>query len=248
MNASLPMYMRPELAEDHNLYWSLIKKHLNQYSINVSGDLQHPTDFNAFWLDKNLLLSQTCGMPYRNSLHGKVQLVGTPDFNVSGCKPGYYCSAMVVRPEDKDKPLAEFKKRVLAYNSKDSQSGYSAPYWHCHNAGFWFDKTHCSGGHQLSALAVLDGTADIAAIDAVTWRMLCTYEPFTSNLHVLDWTKPTPGLPYITSLDHDPEQIHKAVSLAIDELPTPAKERLGIRSLIHFEAQDYLAIKNPDTN
>ena len=106
MKASLPMYMRPELIDDHNLYWSLINQNLTQLAITSATELEHPSDLGAFCLDKNLLLTQTCGMPYRNSLHGKVQLVGTPDFKVYGCEPGYYRSAIVVRAEEGDKAVS----------------------------------------------------------------------------------------------------------------------------------------------
>ena len=246
MKASLPMYMRPELIDDHNVYWSLINQNLTQHAITSATELEHPSDLGAFCLDKNLLLTQTCGMPYRNSLHGKVQLVGTPDFKVYGCEPGYYRSAIVVRAEEGDKALSSFKDGVLALNSTTSQSGYSAAYWHCRAHGFWFDKTLTSGGHQASAMAVAEGKADIAAIDAVTWRLLCSYEPFTSQLTALDWTEPTPGLPYITSNNHDPNKIFQAISAAIDALPEQTKERLGIHSLIRFTAEDYLSVKNPD--
>lgn len=85
MFASLPMYQRDELNEAHDEYWYLISKKLgHNIHLTKTGD---ETDL---WLDPNLLLSQTCGMPYRTYLHDKVTLVGTPDYGVNRCPPGRY--------------------------------------------------------------------------------------------------------------------------------------------------------------
>ncbi len=247
MTASLPMYMRPELSDAHNTYWSLIQSQLKNRGITAPDVLQHPSDFDAFWNDPDLVLSQTCGMPYRNQLHGKVQLAGTPDFGIAGCQPGYYRSAIVVHAEKAGRAITDFKDQVLAFNSEGSQSGYSAAFQHFKKHGFWPQNRLQSNGHQASALAVVTGEADIASIDAVTWRLLDRYEDFTSQLHVLDWTDPTPGLPYITANTNDSNKVFDAVSAAIAELPADAQELLGIKALIKIDAADYLAVPNPDT-
>ena len=60
----------------------------------------------------------------------------------------------------------------FAYNEAMSQSGWAAPYAHATSLGIRLVPAIKSGGHRLSALAVLSGKADFAALDAVTWRML----------------------------------------------------------------------------
>jgi len=54
----------------------------------------------SVWRHPELVLSQTCGMPYRIWLHGHVELVGTPNFGIDNCPAGYYRSALVVRADD----------------------------------------------------------------------------------------------------------------------------------------------------
>ncbi len=246
MIASLPMYLRPELVDAHNIYWALIYKHLKTHNINAPEGLSTPSDTYASWTDPGLVLSQTCGMPYRNSLHGKVQLVGTPDFNITGCAPGYYRSAVVVRQSDSDKALIDFKHSTFAFNSKDSQSGYAAAFSFFKKHGLWFNKQYRSEAHLASALAVAEGRADITAIDAVSWRLMLAYESFSEELHVIDWTEPTPGLPYITAMGIDKRKVFESVSAAIEELPTDTKHLLGIHGLIEIDAGEYLRVGNPD--
>lgn len=243
MSVSFPMYMRPELVAAHNTYYSLIRKNLNSREIDTPPTISPPSeDIYADWLQPALLLNQTCGMPYRQRLHGKVQLVGTPDFRLKQCQPGYYRSAMVVRREDAGQKLTRFTDSIFAFNSDDSQSGYAAAFHLCEKHGFQFHNRVRSGGHRESALAVSEGRADIAAIDAVTWRLLETYEPFAQDLIVIDWTDQTPGLPYITSMANDAAILFDAISDAIEELPDDVRDQLGIYSLVKIDAKEYLAV------
>jgi len=93
--------------------------------------------------------------------------------------------------------------------------------------------------------AIADGRADIAAIDAITWRLIKTYDTHTDKLTVIDWTDPTPGLPYITSVHNDASAMYDAISAAIDELPADTREQLGIHALVKISAEDYLSVENP---
>lgn len=250
MFISFPMYMRPELDAAHTAFYTLICKNLSARNFAKNCDspalLSTPSeDIYADWLHPELLLSQTCGMPYRNSLYGKVQLVGTPNFQVEGCQRGYYRSAMVVRREDAGQTLHQFADSVFIFNSRDSQSGYAAACALSKKHGFQFKNKVVSGDHRESAWAVSQGRADIAAIDAVTWRLLEAYEPFAQELVVIEWTDQTPGLPYITSMANDAGLIFDVVSDSIAELPRQVRDQLGIYSLEKINAEAYLAIANP---
>jgi ABC-type phosphate/phosphonate transport system substrate-binding protein len=246
MIANLMMYLRPELAEAHNRFWILIRNHLSKEGIESPETLSQDADEFYVWKHPELVLSQTCGMPYRTWLHDKVQLVGTPDYGLRDCPAGYYRSAIVVRADDPRRELPAFRGATFAYNQTYSQSGYAAPYWHCQPLGFWFENRLQTQQHLLSAQAVATGRADVASIDAVTWRNIETYEPFASKLRVLDWTKPTPGLPLITSLRHDAGRILTALEGAIAELDADSRAQLGITGIVKIPKQDYLAVRNPE--
>lgn len=246
MIANLMMYQRPQLDEAHARYWALIRKHLSDAGVDSPTDLSQNAEEFFVWKHSELVLSQTCGMPYRTWLHDKVQIVGTPDYGLAGCPAGYYRSAIVVRADDTRTDMAAFKDAVFAYNQKFSQSGYAAPFWHLKPDGFWFENRLHTEQHLLSAQAVATGDADIASLDAVTWRNIEMYEPFANDLRVLDWTEPTPGLPLITALGNDADLVFKAVKGAIDDLDDHSKSLLGIKGIVKIPKDEYLKIPNPD--
>lgn len=245
MISSLPMYKRPELEGAHNRYWALIRDCLRDDGIECPDRLSQDRDRYEVWNDPALVLSQTCGRPYRTRLHGRVTLVGTPDFGVEDCAPGYYCSVFVVRKSDTREHLSDFQNARFAYNGEDSQSGYAAPYFEARKSGFWFENRLCSGLHLNSARMVADSNSDIAALDAVTWRQIRTYEAFSNQLRVLCRTEPTPGLPYIAASPCNREAIFTAVENAISALSRDDRESLGLKGLVSISERDYLAVPNP---
>jgi hypothetical protein len=48
--------------------------------------------------------------------------------------------------------------------------------------------------------------------------MVQKYQPFAAKLRVLDYTTPTPRLPFITGLKNDAETVFDAVSEALEAL------------------------------
>ena len=245
MIANLMMYARPELASAQERFWALIHSELLAVGIDAPAQLDQTAFGLDVWTNPDLVLSQTCGMPYRLWLSDDVTLIGTPDYGLDECPAGYYRSPLIVRADDPRNCLEDFKSATFAYNETHSQSGYAAPYNHIAPLGFWFEGTKKTGSHINSARTVAEGDADIAALDAVTWRLIQRYESFAENLRVLEWTDPTPGLPLITSQDNDPEIIFDAVSDAISQLTEPDRQLLGLKGIVKIPKEKYLAIQNP---
>ena len=245
MIANLMMYQRPELVEAHSRYWQLIRGNLFEAGIDSPEELSQDAEEFTAWNDPGLVLSQTCGMPYRTWLHESVELVGTPDFGLTNCPPGYYRSALIVRDDDPRKNIEEFRTATFAYNQSFSQSGYAAPFWHLNAKGFWFENRLQTEQHLESASAVAHGRADIASLDAVSWRLISTYESFSTELRVLEWTTPTPGLPLITAKGNDPAVFFTAVERAIAQLQDEDKALLGLQGLVQIPKEDYLVVPNP---
>ena len=245
MIANLMMYQRPELVEAQNRYWQLIREGLQDVRIESPEALSQDAEEFFVWKHPELVLSQTCGMPYRTWLHDKVELVGTPDFGVKGCPPGYYRSALVVRANDPRTDVEAFQDATFAYNQTFSQSGYAAPYWHVKPLGFWFENRLHTDQHLQSAKAVAEGRADITSLDAVSWRNIEKYEPFAKKLRVLDWTTPTPGLPLITARGQNRVAIFTAVEQAIANLEESERFCLGIKGIVQSPRDTYLEVPNP---
>ena len=100
-----------------------------------------------------------------------------------------------------------------------------------------------SGGHETSAAMVAEGRADIAAIDAASWRLIEAHRPFASALRVVASTPPTPGLPLITR--RDPEAVARAVEGALAARPDLAAA-MGIRGLVRMRPEDYDLVEERD--
>ncbi len=241
MIASLPMYDRPETATANDRLWQAVRDHLGFGPERLKRD----GDLWDHWHDRELLLSQTCGYPYRTRLHGRVTLVASPVLDLPDCPPGYYYSVLVARADDPRAVPQDYANARFAYNEALSQSGWAAPQTWAAARGFAFSDPLRTGAHRASALAVAEGRADIAALDALSWRIMQQHDAFVANLRVLDHTDPTPALPYITALDRDPATLRQALQTAIAGLCPKDRTTLGLTGLVGIPAQDYLTTPNP---
>jgi ABC-type phosphate/phosphonate transport system substrate-binding protein len=150
---------------------------------------------------------------------------------------------LVARAADQDKTLADFRGRVLAYNSTDSQSGYNslralvAP---LAVNGDFFSASQASGGHRQSVDLVRQGLADLASVDCVTWAGLQKYSPETcEGLVVVGQTEAYPGLPLITSL-----QTPAATVAVMRQVFTQAVQDPALRALRQaLFIEDFVALE-----
>lgn len=244
MTASLPMYDSASTRTANDRFWQAIRHDLGR----GPESLDRTTDPHNMWTAPDLLFSQTCGLPFRTSLYDRVTLIGTPDYGVRGCPPGYYKSCVVVRRDDPRKHLSEFEGARLARNDMRSQSGWAAIEQELidRSLGFSFAGTVIdTGSHRCSAQAVTDTRADIASIDAVTWTFLKRETSAAQHLRVLTNTRPTPGLPYITSRSENAKPLFDAITRAIERLSARDRARLLLKGLVAIRAETYLAIAVP---
>ncbi|MEP3639092.1 MAG: PhnD/SsuA/transferrin family substrate-binding protein [Paracoccaceae bacterium] len=241
MIASLGMYDMPLTAADNDIFWSLIHKNIG----TGPNKLDRETPIWDVWQSPDLLFAQTCSMPFRTRLAGKVTLIGTPDYALPGCPPGYYRSVLITRLNG-PLNLRDLAGASMAYNESLSQSGWAAPLLYLAEQGLKPGKMIETGAHAQSACAVANAQADFAAIDALTWLMLRQSDPgLTARLKVIDETPPTPALPYITANHRDAGPIAKATAQAIKELPAKSRGILNVRQLVHISPETYLALPNP---
>lgn len=246
MIASLAMYDFGAVAAANDRLWALIRDGLRARGISAPDALSRgEAAYWQAWQSPDLLLSQTCGYPFRARLHDKVTYVGTPDYGVEGCAPGHYRSVFLARADDPRSDVADFDGARFAYNEALSQSGWAAPQTHARTLGISLPASLQTGGHRLSAHAVAEGRADIAALDAVTFRLLTAQDPVMAQLRPVGLTDPTPGLPLITAKGRDPEPIFAAMDQAIAALDPQDRELLGLRGIVRLPVAAYLAVPNP---
>jgi ABC-type phosphate/phosphonate transport system substrate-binding protein len=240
------MYDFGPLTAANDRLWALIRDNLRARGLPAPEALTRGE--GAYWPAWNapdLTLSQTCGYPFRARLHARVTYVGTPDYGVEGCPPGFYRSVFVVRADDPRHALQDFDGAPFAYNEDLSQSGWAAPQTHAAKLGISLPPVLKTGGHRLSAIAVAEGRADIAALDAVTHALLQDVEPAIARLRVIGLTDPTPGLPYIAGPDANADATFAAIQDAIDVLSQDDRTTLRLKGITRIPTSAYLAVPNP---
>jgi ABC-type phosphate/phosphonate transport system substrate-binding protein len=239
MIASLPMYARASNRAAHETLWALIRDGLRTRGVTTPDALEHDIEHMDSWGHADLVLGQICNLPLRTAFMDKVTLIGASDYGLDGCQPGYYRSNFVVRNDcPAGDPAAMLDARFVC-NETLSQSGYGSAQLWARKHGGQFRLSAKTGSHRASIAAVADGTGDIAAIDAQTWRIECGENTQTAALKVIGHTAPTPGMTFITRKGQDPQPYFDAISAAIGQLPAEAAQTLGLKGIVALGSAAY---------
>ena len=203
--------------------WNQVRARLGE----PSHGLERPDDLDAF-LATGPLLAQICGPMAARRSHG-VMVLGAFDAGLPGCPPGTYASHIVRRL--RDGPVS-----TAAVNAFDSQSGWGALI----EAGHGDRSLIVTGSHSASMRAVADGTADVAAIDALTWRL----SPHP-RLRVVATTRPTPAPPLVTTRADMAGTLRRHLADAAAALPVAKRRATGIRAFVPKTDADYAGMALP---
>jgi ABC-type phosphate/phosphonate transport system substrate-binding protein len=244
--AFLPMYAVRGAREHGDTLWRCFRDSLRGCGIEAPEQVSTITPRIDGWLHPDLILGQTCGLPYITRLCDRVELIGTPDYGVEDCAPGFYHSTLVISAADKRRQLSEFFGATFALNGRDSQSGYgammraAAPFA---REGRFFGRAIHSRSHDASMRLVARGHADIAAIDSVTWRISRQFDSVTEGLRSIGMTEPTPGLPFIAAKSRWDGRLLDAVRTGVAGLPEATRQAFGLRDVLPFRCDDYDVIR-----
>ncbi|AXF24745.1 phosphate ABC transporter substrate-binding protein [Burkholderia pyrrocinia] len=243
--AALPMYnVTPRHAE---LWRALLRDALDAFAqAGGPADVVLPgepfDDLHALWRRDDLLLSQTCGYPYRMlGLRDTVRLIATPAFDADGCRGAHYSSVLVVSARvhaGGATTLAACRGLRAAFNGEDSHSGMNAfrhavaP--HAHDGRF-FGSVTPFGSHLNVLRALASDEADCAAIDCVTFAYVRDALPdLLNDIRIIDTTASAPGLPFIASRALEEARV-AALQDALDHAAAADAERARVLRLKGFE-------------
>ncbi len=239
--AAFGMYDRPETAAALDRLWAKMRDHLRAMGQSAPQDLTRgDLAYMAGWTSPNLLISQTCSLPFRAKLSAQVALVATPDHGLEGCPAGYYRSVYVAR-KNGPKDLRAAAGLDFAYNDDLSHSGWAAPYADHAARGLELRPKVQTGSHRASARAVAQGQAGYASLDALSWALIARYDDFASNLVVIDATPPSPALPFITAKSRSPVPLRDALAASIAALSEADCQTLHLRGVTTVDQAAYLA-------
>ena len=242
--AGLPMYDWPEVHNAVDVLWSSISARLGVAGIDAPASVWRPSDIADLWDHPDLLVGETCGVQIFAEYRGRHEVLGVLDHAVDGCRPGEYRSVVVVRIDDPADELHDLRGRTVAINERRSYSGYGvllstiAP---LATDGRFFGGVVETGAHRSSIREVAEGRADVASIDAVSWRLALDHEPAVDGLRILVWTEPAPAPPVVTGWANSGSR--EALVAAIGEASTlvdlEVREALHLYGFVPRRASDY---------
>jgi ABC-type phosphate/phosphonate transport system substrate-binding protein len=202
--AAFPMYDFAGLQIAHDQLWTALRGYLNDSGFSatprkLTRDMHH----EQIWLHPQLLLSQACEYPLAKCYPGRVRLIATPRYGISGCTGTWYRSAILVRSDDGAATLADLRGKHCVVNDLFSNSGMNmlrAAIAPIASGGRFFGSVRVSGSHLESMRRVAGSLADVCAVDCVSLEYLRRLEPATTgSLRSLGWSPASPSLPFVTS-------------------------------------------------
>lgn len=256
LHAALPMYDWPETACAWDAVWAAIRAELARAGIDAARELRRDDDPHAGWLSPDLVVGHTCGWPYLWMLRDQVTPFARFDFDIATARAGDYHSVFVMRADRAltaagPRDLAALVARpetIVAINSTLSQSGYRA-LGECFTSVFTIPHARAliTGSHRESVRAIAEGRADIAAVDAVSWRLARGYDAAAAQLTVVTRSADAPGLPLIIAngLARHREAVWRAVVEGVARAPREVRSNLGLRGVVPASDADYAVLLAP---
>jgi ABC-type phosphate/phosphonate transport system substrate-binding protein len=233
--AALPMYDFPELREAHDLLWTALAQKLLESGVaHVPQHLVRGLSHREIWRHPGLLFGQACEYPLSKSLPERLRFVARPRYSALGCDGTSHRSALVVRATDSVDSLDGLRSLRCVVNEPDSNSGmnlFRAALAPVACGTRFFKSVHFSGSHRRSLELVVRDDADVTAVDCVTLAHVQRLQPaLASKVKIIDWTPPSPCLPFVTSRASS-EATLEALRAAItdvfcDRTLAPARELL----------------------
>ncbi len=245
MIGALPMYDFPELGEATDALWRSWRRAAMARGLEVDAERTRPSgDLLEHWRRTDVLLTQTCGYPYRAALAGSVAVVGTFDYDTGdpGVDPGRYRSVLVTRAGQGPEVLADGVS--VAVNGLESLSGCVSLGAALAAAGVGrVGHVVLTGAHADSVVAVASGRADLASIDAVSWRIFETVRPAAvAGLVTVGHGPVVPCLPLVTAQRPAVDRLRAALADAVGDLTRSDPAALGllrIRGFVPLEGPEY---------
>lgn len=191
----------------------------------------------------------TCGAPFvEDHIRDGQQLIGVPLFRG---QPTYH-SLIITRQGRPEKSLLDFKGQVLAYSDSRSNSGYIVPAYELSLAGFsiehYFRLLLHAGNHERSIEALMNGLADVAAIDEYVWvEYLKVHPAAATTLHEIARLGPFPFTPIVAGQAVSGERIAQLQQALLSLSSRPAGQQLlqsfGLDGFSKQTADFYLPIE-----
>jgi len=158
-----------------------------------------PEPIDALWRRTDKAAVFMCGLPFARSEPQSTLVAAPVPRPAEFAGEARYWSDFVVREGSPFADLEDTFGGRIAFTAADSQSGWVAALSHLQSMALphrdpVFAEIVAPTITPLGALsAVIDGTADVAPIDAYALRLLCAHAPaLTARVRIIGRTAPTP--------------------------------------------------------
>jgi len=236
--ASLAMYPFAHVRAATNELWAAIRRNLGWGPDELEWNVLTPD----VWSDPNLLLAQCCGWPLVAELADSIAVLGTFDYAVPDSMDGTYRSLIVTGTDRSLDELRADPSTQAAVNDHSSLSGWIS-FQHV-----WGGKPQnfVTGAHIESCRALVDGRAQVACIDAVSFNLFEEFEPTAvAGLRVIGHGPRIPCLPIFVPSQHVAKvpELRSAFAAAVaDPALAVARRALRIRGFEPRDRADYLPV------
>ncbi len=167
-----------------------------------------------------------------------------------------YFAVVFVKADSPFRSLEDLKGRSFAFADPNSASGYAFPNYHLKKAGFdpakHFSRTGFSGSHEMSVIAVLNGTFDAAPTFWTSEKRgniqrMVEKKMIPEGAVRIIWTSPRiPGSPWVMRTEL-PEALRRDFSAAIMAMPQAdpagwAQISSRAQGIVPAKHEDYLDV------
>ncbi len=247
MCASLPMYDFPEIREHTDLLWNHLASGARRRGLQDVPLLLTRPDGRLVdhWRRNDIFLSHTCGYPVVRELP-EVHVLGSFSVEAGPSRPGYYRSVIVARATDPRSAigLAAYDGAPVAANGDDSLSGWVSLGWAMAEVGVSAGPVTFTGAHALSVLAVRDGTADVASIDAHSYALFAKHRPdAVAGLGVIGQGPEVAVTPLITARGELVDSLREVVAEAVESMPSESLRALMITGWVPHGRTEHDPVK-----
>ena len=241
------MYALPSMAAANLAFWGKLRAALLARGVADVPERLDAAPSVPEAIGPDVLFTQVCGFPLFRRYRGQAVMLGTPCYDMPGCEGPMHRAAFIVRAGDAARRLGDLRGRVFGCNSRDSNTGMNLPRLSLARIAGGapvFRRVVWTGGHVASLQALAAGEIDCCAVDCVTWGFVQRDQPgLAAGLAVLDWTEPSPCLPFVTSAATPPAEIDALRSalagVFADPDAAPALAALRLTGLSILQDRDY---------
>ena len=254
MNPTTPRFVALGMyafTEQQQSSWQQLFTRFCELSGVAGGSVMLSFDHDPARLrEPGLWFGHTCGYPLMTQLKDYVSPFCVPLFDVPGSDGRFYSSRIIVAANSDIDNIEASRGCVAVMNNPDSNSGMNVlrhAVAGVSDSEQFFASVVTSGGHLHSLEAIANGSADIAAIDCVSYQLIEDWRPqLCADIRIIGDSVKTCGLPLVmTHADiaaRDTGAMIENLNQALELCDDVVRDTLHLTGFAAVQLDDYRSI------